>query len=97
MRDTWLVKNYGHVLRRRTPTTTDVFSISPFVWVDVVTDTAYACVDNTPNAAVWFEKTPDKIIVTPSNSVFVIESVEIGETVTFQGERVTISGEGATW
>ena len=97
MRDTWLVKNYRHVLRRTVPTAKNAFAESPFVWIDVVTDTAYACIDNTPGAAVWFVKPPDKVIVTPSNSVFVIESIFIAETVTFQGETVTISGEQATW
>lgn len=92
MRDTWLVKNYGHVLRRSAPVD-QVFGTFPFVWIDIVTDTAYISL----TAGVWTEKLPDKTIVTPSNSVFVIETIEQVETVTFQGEQVTISGENATW
>lgn len=92
MRDTWLVKNYRHVLRRSAPVDQD-FGIYPFVWIDIVTDTAYI----TLMARVWAEKLPDKIIVTPSNSVFVIETSESDEPVTFQGDQVTISGENATW
>lgn len=97
MRDTWLVKNYGHVLRRGAPSSSDVFSATPFVWIDIVTDMAYVCTDFSSGVANWAQKTPDKIIETPSNSVFVIETIEASETVTFQGETVTISGETATW
>lgn len=93
MRDTWLVKNFGHVLRRRAPTARDLFDASPFVWIDITTDVAYV----TQESGVWSEKPPDKIIITPSNSIFVIETVDSAETVTFQGETVTISGEEATW
>jgi len=92
MRDTWLVKNYRHVLRRTAPVA-QVFDEVPWIWIDIVTDTAYASI--TPG--VWFEKAPDKVIVTPSNSVFVIETISTAETVTFQGDTVTISGENATW
>jgi len=93
MRDTWLVKNYRHVLRRSAPTNQD-FGVYPFVFIDAVTDTAYISLE----AGVWVEKAPDKVIVTPSNSVFVIETIAPApETVTFQGEQVTISGEDATW
>ena len=93
MRDTWLVKNYRHVLRRSAPTN-QTFGEFPFVWVDITTDTAYI----TLAAGVWSEKAPDKVIVTPSNSVFVIETIAPApETVTFQGEQVTISGEDAVW
>jgi len=93
MRDTWLVKNYGHVLRRGVPAVTDVFGAYPFVWIDITTDTAYMRLSTTG----WSKKTPDKIILTPSNSIFVIETIEAVETVTMQGETVTISGEVATW
>ena len=95
MRDTWLVKNYGHVLRRNAPTDNDTVNVYPFAWVDIVTDTAYVRLSAiTP----WYVKSPDKIIETPSNSIFVIETINPApETVTFQGETVTISGEEATW
>lgn len=92
MRDTWLVKNYKHVLRRTAPTNQD-FGEYPYVWIDIVTDTAYI----TLTAGAWTEKTPDKVIVTPSNSVFVIETIAPApETLTLRGETITIRGETAT-
>ena len=93
MRDTWLVKNYEHVLRRETPTDNDTFNVYPSAWIDIVTDTAYMRLSTIG----WLEKAPDKIILTPSNSIFVIETIGISETVTMKGETVTISGEEATW
>lgn len=93
MRDTWLVKNYRHVLRRSAPTNQD-FEEYPFVFIDIVTNTAYV----SSEAGVWVEKAPDKVIVTPSNSIFVIEIIAPAlEIVTFQGEQVTINGEAVIW
>jgi len=98
MRNAWLVKNYGHVFRRCAPTDSDSNFVIPSVWVDIVNNLAYVISKNTAGITKWASKAPDIIINTPTNNIYVVNTIDVTpETVTFQGEQVTISGEDATW
>ena len=74
MRDTWLVKNYRHVWRRTDPTANDIFTITPWVWVNTVSSVAYV-LKEVAGVLSWVAKPPDRIISTPINNIYVIDTI----------------------